>query len=69
MGLSIPAVMSLAVTLSFMLMDEAAGTETLGLPDALQLGIGAGVANYALIWLLHIPPIIATLSASSCSSR
>ena len=62
--LSIPAVMTLAGTLSLKLMDGAAGTETWGLLAALGIGLGAGVANYALIWLLRIPPIIATLSAS-----
>ncbi len=62
--LSIPAVMTLAGTLSLKLMDGAAGTEAWGVLAALGVGIGAGVANYALIWLLRIPPIIATLSAS-----
>jgi ribose transport system permease protein len=62
--LSIPAVMTLAGTLSLKLMDGAAGTEAWGLLAALGIGIGAGIANYALIRLLRIPPIIATLSAS-----
>ncbi|TNC52345.1 ABC transporter permease [Rubellimicrobium rubrum] len=62
--LSIPAVMTLAGTLSLKLMGGAAGTELWGLLAALGIGLGAGVANYALIWLLRIPPIIATLSAS-----
>ena len=62
--LSIPAVMTLAGTLSLKLMDGGAGTEAWGLLAALAIGLGAGVANYALIWLLRIPPIIATLSAS-----
>jgi ribose transport system permease protein len=62
--LSIPAVMTLAGTLSLKLMNGAAGTETWGILAALGIGIGAGLANYALIWLLRIPPIIATLSAS-----
>jgi ribose transport system permease protein len=62
--LSIPAVITLAGTLSLKLMDGLAGTELLGLLAALGIGLGAGVANYALIWLLRIPPIIATLSAS-----
>ncbi len=62
--LSIPAVMTLAGTLSLKLMDGAAGWEVWGLLAALGVGIGAGAANYALIWLLRIPPIIATLSAS-----
>jgi ribose transport system permease protein len=35
-----------------------------GLLAALASGSGIGIANYLLIWLLRIPPIIATLSAS-----
>jgi len=37
---------------------------TVGLAAALLSGFAVGVANYLLIWLLRIPPIIATLSAS-----
>jgi ribose transport system permease protein len=62
--LSIPAVMTLAGTLSLKLMDGAAGTEPWGFLAAMGIGLGAGMANYAMIWLLRIPPIIATLSAS-----
>lgn len=62
--LSIPAVMTLAGTLSLKFMDGAAGTEAWGLLAALGVGVLAGIGNYALIWLLRIPPIIATLSAS-----
>jgi ribose transport system permease protein len=62
--LSIPAVMTLAGTLSLKLMGGDAGTEAWGLLAALGVGLLAGVANYALIFLLRIPPIIATLSAS-----
>lgn len=62
--LSIPAVMTLAGTLSLKLMDGAAGTEGWGLLAALGVGVAAGAVNYALILLLRIPPIIATLSAS-----
>ncbi len=62
--LSIPAVMTLAGTLSLKLMGGAAGTEAWGLLAALGIGLGAGAVNYALIRLLRIPPIIATLSAS-----
>src|SRR6201998_38152 len=35
-----------------------------GFLAALASGIGIGIFNYLLIWLLRIPPIIATLSAS-----
>lgn len=62
--LSIPAVMTLAGTLSLKLMDGAAGTEAWGLLAALAVGAGAGAVNYLLILALRIPPIIATLSAS-----
>lgn len=62
--LSIPAVMTLAGTLSLKLMNGAAGTEAWGLLAALGIGVAAGAVNYALILLLRIPPIIATLSAS-----
>jgi len=62
--LSIPAVMTLAGTLSLKLMDGVEGTEAWGLLVALGVGLGAGAMNYALILLLRIPPIIATLSAS-----
>lgn len=62
--LSIPAVITLAGTLSLKFMAGAAGTEAWGLLVALGVGLLAGAANYGLIWLLRIPPIIATLSAS-----
>lgn len=62
--LSIPAVMTLAGTLSLKLMNGAAGTEPWGFLSAMGIGVAAGMANYALIWILRIPPIIATLSAS-----
>ncbi|WP_210527441.1 ABC transporter permease [Rubellimicrobium arenae] len=62
--LSIPAVMTLAGTLSLKLMNGAAGMEIWGLLAALAIGVAAGAGNYALIFLLRIPPIIATLSAS-----
>lgn len=62
--LSVPAVMTLAGTLSLKLMDGEAGAGVLGLLAALGIGLGAGIANYALILALRIPPIIATLSAS-----
>ena len=62
--LSIPAVMTLAGTLSLKLMDGGEGTEFRGLLAALGVGVAAGAVNYALIRLLRIPPIIATLSAS-----
>ena len=65
--LSIPATMTLAGTLSLKLMggmDGGAVTVLAGLLSALLIGMGVGIANFALIRLLRIPPIIATLSAS-----
>lgn len=66
--LSIPATMTLAGTLSLKLMGGMAGSGwaviAAGLAVALATGIGVGIVNFALIRLLRIPPIIATLSAS-----
>lgn len=63
--LSIPATMTLAATLSLKLMAGAGGIWiAAGLVAALAIGAGVGVVNFALIRLLRIPPIIATLSAS-----
>ena len=63
--LSIPATMTLAATLSLKLMTGAGGIWiAAGLVAALAIGAGVGVVNFALIRLLRIPPIIATLSAS-----
>lgn len=62
--LSLPAIMTLSATLSLKVMGSAPGTALLGLGVALAVGIAAGVANFALIYLLRLPPIIATLAAS-----
>ena len=62
--LSIPACMTLAGTVSMKTMDGASGMIPLGLALALAIGAGVGAVNYALIRLLRIPPIIATLSSS-----
>jgi ribose transport system permease protein len=45
-------------------MDTQDGMILAGLLVALACGAGVGIVNYALIWLLRIPPIIATLSSS-----
>jgi len=45
-------------------MDGSDSMTALGLLAALLSGLGVGFGNYLLIWLLRIPPIIATLSAS-----
>lgn len=66
--LSIPATMTLAATLSLKLMGGMEGPSAItvlaGLLAALAIGAAVGVTNFALIRLLRIPPIIATLSAS-----
>ncbi|MBO0344007.1 ABC transporter permease [Roseibium sp. CAU 1637] len=62
--LSIPATMTLAATLALKFMHGETALVLPGLGVALLVGLGAGGFNYALIRLLRIPPIIATLSAS-----
>lgn len=62
--LSIPSTMTLAGTVALKLMDTNDGLIAVGLLAAIVIGIAIGVANYALIKLLRIPPIIATLSSS-----
>lgn len=62
--LSIPATMTLAGTISLKFMDNSDSLILPGLLVVIAIGIVVGIANYALIKLLRIPPIIATLSAS-----
>lgn len=62
--LSVPATMTLAGTLALKYMDGSEGLMAAGLGIAILVGIVVGIANYALIKLLRIPPIIATLSMS-----
>lgn len=62
--LSVPATMTLAGTIALKLMDTSDGMILQGLAVTLLVGITVGVANYTLIKLLRIPPIIATLSMS-----
>ncbi|UVC12299.1 ABC transporter permease (plasmid) [Rhizobium sp. TH2] len=62
--LSVPATMTLAGTLSLKYMDGGEGLVLPGLGIAILVGLAVGTANYALIKLLRIPPIIATLSMS-----
>ena len=62
--LSVPATMTLAGTVALKLMDTQDGLILQGLAVTLVIGVGVGVANYTLIKLLRIPPIIATLSMS-----
>lgn len=62
--LSIPATMTLAGTVSLKFMAEQNGLIVPGLVIALSIGVGVGIANYALIKALRIPPIVATLAMS-----
>lgn len=62
--LAVPATMTLAATVALKAMNEGDGMVAVGLLIALGIGGGVGLANYALIRLLRIPPIIATLAMS-----
>ena len=62
--LSVPATMTLAGTVALKVMDTQDGTVLAGLGVTLLIGVAIGIANYILIKLLRIPPIIATLSMS-----
>lgn len=62
--LSIPATMTLAATVAMKTMDGDSSLIPVGLALALGIGAAIGALNFALILLLRIPPIIATLSAS-----
>jgi len=62
--LSIPACMTLTGTVAMKTMDGVAAMLPVGLALALIIGAAVGGANYLLIRLLRIPPIIATLSSS-----
>lgn len=62
--LSIPATMTLAGAVAMKIMDSQDSMILIGLLVALGCGMGVGIFNYALIRLLRIPPIIATLSSS-----
>jgi len=62
--LSLPANIGLASAVAMKTMAGSDAWVALGLAAALASGLAVGVANYLLIWLLRIPPIIATLSAS-----
>ena len=62
--LAVPATMTLAGTVALKFMAEQNALVLPGLAIAVLIGIGIGIANYALIKALRIPPIIATLSMS-----
>ena len=62
--LSIPATITLAGSVAMKVMDTQDSMILVGLLAALACGLAVGIFNYALILLLRIPPIIATLSSS-----
>lgn len=62
--LSIPATMTLAGSVAMKVMDGSNALLLPGFAVAIACGAGVGCFNYALIRLLRIPPIIATLSSS-----
>jgi ribose transport system permease protein len=62
--LSIPASMTLSATLALKVMSTESSMILIGIAIALLVGVACGVFNFALILLLRIPPIIATLSSS-----
>ncbi|THV20589.1 ABC transporter permease [Peteryoungia ipomoeae] len=62
--LSVPATMTLAGTVALKVMNVENGMIAIGFLVAIVIGIAIGLGNYALIKLLRIPPIIATLSMS-----
>jgi ribose transport system permease protein len=62
--LSLPANIGLASAVAMKVMSGSDSMIAAGLLAALVSGCGIGIGNYLLIWLLRIPPIIATLSAS-----
>ena len=62
--LSVPATMTLSGTVALKVMDVQDSMIALGLLIAILVGVAIGIGNYALIKLLRIPPIIATLSMS-----
>ena len=62
--LSIPATITLAGSVATKVMDTQNSMVLVGLLVALACGLAVGCFNYALIRILRIPPIIATLSSS-----
>jgi ribose transport system permease protein len=62
--LSIPATITLSGVIAMKVMDTDSSRMLLGIAAAFGAAFLVGVANYILIRLLRIPPIIATLSSS-----
>jgi ribose transport system permease protein len=62
--LSIPATITLAGVVAMKVMDTDSTRLLIGIAAALGSSLAVGIFNFALIRLLRIPPIIATLSSS-----
>jgi ribose transport system permease protein len=62
--LSIPATMTLSGVVAMKVMDTNNSLLLIGIAAALGACLLVGIANYIIIRLLRIPPIIATLSSS-----
>lgn len=62
--LSVPSTIALAGVIGMHVMNGADSRIALGIVAVIGVGLAVGLANYALIRLLRIPPIIATLSSS-----
>ena len=62
--LSMPSAIALSGVLGVQLMKGADGLIAAGIAVAVVVGVLVGIANYLLIRVLRIPPIIATLSSS-----
>ncbi|MBU6487921.1 MAG: ABC transporter permease [Burkholderiales bacterium] len=62
--LSMPSAIALSGVLGVQLMQGRDDLIVLGVAVALAVGVLVGLANYVLIRVLRIPPIIATLSSS-----
>jgi ribose transport system permease protein len=62
--LSVPSTIALAGVVGMHTMGGANGQIAAGIAAALGVGVAIGLLNYALIRMLRIPPIIATLSSS-----
>lgn len=62
--LSLPANIGLASAVAMTVMGGSDAMIAPGIAAAVASGAAIGLFNYALIWALRIPPIIATLSAS-----
>jgi ribose transport system permease protein len=62
--LSVPANIALVGAIAMRVMSGEDGSIVLGILMAFIVGGGVGLANYGLIRILQIPPIIATMSSS-----